>query len=422
MKNSDHLASQLQSQQQGQDDQEILQNANRIVIKLGSHVFLELIKNRDNALLSAEEKAGFYSLINQCVQLIQLKKQVILVSSGAVALGQAQLNLTETELSLSQKQACAAVGQTMLMQEYKAALGMAGLVPAQVLLTAHDFSDRKHYLSLQQTLESMLALNIVPIINENDVTSTAGIEEVAQSMGFKDNDMLSALVASRLNADLLVVLTNVKGIYTENPVSNSQAKPISHVARLTELDAITAHGQSSAGRGGMESKLEAVKAAARSGITTYITSGLDPAPLSALLPATVSEPNSEQEPATKPAGTLIEPANAMKDKQRWIGMASGYEGIIVVNDGAEAALRFKQASILPIGVVSVHGQFVAQQVISVHNSRGKELARGLSNFSSDEIEKMRGKQSQDIHLALGQREAVQRPEVIHRDDLVVFPE
>ncbi len=383
--------------------------ARRIVIKLGTQVVI------DGGALAEERLAG---LVRQCAGLIRAGKEIILVSSGAVGLGRRKLaaNLEKGRgLTLTEKQACAAVGQSLLMDAYGELFGRNGIVTAQVLLTAMDFAERKHYLNLQQTLETLLRLQAIPIINENDTVSTMELQDEGYTKAFGDNDKLSALVAGKLGADLLVILTNVDGIYTENPETNPHAVRIARIEKFGDLHDIQVAGQSAMGRGGMASKLEAARIAAISGVYTFITSGLKPDPLTPLLQET-----------NEPAGTLVFPQAAMRGKKRWIGMASGYHGVVVVNDGARRALVENRASLLPIGVVDVEGEFAAQQVVSIQDENGVEVGRGITRFSATDLHKIKGVRSEKIASILGgngqEAGKTEKEEVIHRDNLVIFEE
>jgi glutamate 5-kinase len=222
--------------------------------------------------------------------------------------------------------------------------------------------------------------------------------------------MLSALVASKLDADLLVILTNVDGIYTDNPFTNPDAKRVSLIENFQDLQKIDASGQSLLGRGGMSSKLEAARMASLSGVHTLITSGLSPQPLSALL-------NDDL-----PSGTVVLPQATLSGKKRWIGMASGYHGAIVVNAGAKKALVEQHASLLAIGITGVLGEFLAQQVVSIQDETGEEIGRGLTHFSSKEIERIKGLRSEQIADRLGLDSHERAEEIVHRDNLVVFEE
>lgn len=389
--------------------QQPLNQAKRIVIKLGTQVVIE--SNGPLAgMLALERLAG---LARQCAELAKGGREVILVSSGAVGLGRQMLSKIlsgREKLFLTEKQACAAVGQNQLMDTWRTLFGHYGLSTAQVLLTAMDFADRRHYLNLRQTLETLLKWGVIPVINENDSVSTMELREEGYVKGFGDNDKLSALVASKLEADLLVILTNVDGIYTDNPFTNPDAERIPLIESFQALQSIQTSGQSKLGRGGMGSKLEAARIAAISGIRTYIISGLKERPLAALL----------GEADAQDSGTLVLPQAAISKKKRWIG-ASGYHGVIIVNEGARAALMEKQASLLPVGIVGIEGEFSAQQVVSVQDERRTEIGRGLTHFSSEEIDLIKGLTSDRIAEVLNGKSA-KREEVIHRSNLVIFQE
>lgn len=387
-----------------------LSDVKRMVIKLGTQVVVEQAgfqtdaSPRNTSILAQDRLQAW---VRECAELIHNGREVLLVSSGAVGLGRQHLGLAHS-LSLTEKQACAAVGQSLLMEQYRAWFAQHGLAVAQVLLTAGDFADRTHYLNLRHTLETLLRLGVVPIINENDSVSTMELQEGRITKGFGDNDKLSALVAAKIDAQLLVVLTNVNGIYTDNPEHCPEARLIPVIEHLEALQAIQTAGQSQLGRGGMASKLEAARLAAISGLYTYITSGLEQPGLQALLQGT--------EQAT---GTLIHPQASISGKKRWIGLASGFQGVIIVNEGARKALTENQASLLPIGIVSIDGHFLAHQVVSIQDESRREIGRGLSAFSSDELTHIKGLRSERIAELLP---GAHPQEVIHRDNLVIFEE
>ncbi|MEB3288256.1 MAG: glutamate 5-kinase [Vampirovibrionales bacterium] len=418
----------------------------RVVIKLGTQVLVETARTENssahhetdpqplgetlsdgpsritagssNIRLDLASQPRMRRFVADCAELVKSGKEVVIVSSGAVGLGRQQLvkklGLIHP-LSLAEKQACAAVGQNLLMDAYRTLFAEQGLITGQVLLTALDFSDRRHYLNLRRTLEMLLRLGVIPIINENDPVSTMELEEDGYAKAFGDNDRLSAIVAGKMDADLLVILTNVDGIYTENPALNPDAKRIAVIEGLEELNNIDTLGKSTMGRGGMASKLEAAKIAAISGVQTLVVSGLGERPLSPLFSKTDAEISPE-------SGTLILPKTAsMTGKKRWIGTASGYNGIVVINDGAAKALVEKQASLLPVGVVSVQGDFEDGQVVSIHDERGMELGRGVTYFSAQDIDRVKGLHSDKINEILDSKyiKAAYK-EVIHRDNLVIF--
>ncbi len=367
----------------------------RIVVKLGTRI----LTGDDGALA----RDRLTELVAQCAELIRQGKEVLVVSSGAVGLGRQMLRpqpLASGSIPLVDKQACAAVGQNLLMDVYRELFGRYGLVTAQVLLTAADFADRKRYLNLRGTLERLLHYKAVPIINENDTVSTMELEESGQGKGFGDNDMLSALITSKLDADLLVILTNVDGVYSENPENNPAARPLPLIDSFEKLGGIKIQGQSAGGRGGMTTKLEAARIAAISGAHTFITSGYRE---NALLDALSLSANGRDH------GTLVLAQSTLSGKKRWIGLASGYRGVVVVNGGARAALVEKHASLLPIGIVDIQGDFAPGHVVSIQDETGIEIGRGLIRFSSADTRQLIGRTPFD-------------DVVIHRDNLVIFEE
>lgn len=382
-----------------------LGQAKRIVIKLGTQVVIQ-----EEGRLSLERLSA---LVNQCALLVAQGKEILLVSSGAVGLGRKALKLYG-KISLPQKQACAAVGQGLLMETYRYLLHNYGLQTAQLLLTGLDFSDRQRYLNLRKTMETLMEMQVIPVINENDVVSTMELQESGRTKSFGDNDKLSAIVASKLGVDLLVILTNVDGIYTENPSQNPDARKIPLIETLDQLNGISMDGQSTLGRGGMASKVEAARIAAISGVHTLIMSGQKIDCLSTLL----SDPERAVETAMA-AGTLVMPQGNLSEKKRWIGLASGFSGVVIINEGAKKALMERNASLLPSGISSVEGEFAAKQVVSLQDETGAEIGRGIINFSSEETRRIQGCHSIEIQRILG---PVEHDVVIQRDYLVIFQE
>lgn len=376
-----------------------LNTVNRIVIKLGT----QMVMGEDGQLQAKRLKM----LIQLVAQLSEQNKQVIIVTSGAVGLGRGALDLLGKTLTLAQKQACAAIGQTLLMDAYRAWFAYHDLKTAQLLLTAYDFSHRKRYLNLKDTLETLLELGVIPIINENDTVSTTELAE-DKSKGFGDNDKLSALVASKLGSDLLVILTNVDGIFTENPEQNPDAQKLDVIEGFSALNTIATSGKSTYGRGGMSSKLEAAKLAAISGVHTAVINGSTLDPVKALLTTGACY------------GTLIKAQTPVSDRKRWLGWATGFEGIITINEGAKKALLEKHASLLSAGITTVEGDFSAHHVVSITDEQGEELGRGLVSFSAEDVRKISGAHSKDLAGLLGRKPDVD--EVIHRDNMVLFPE
>ena len=370
-----------------------MQKAQRIVIKLGTH----LLTKEDGGV--ATSRLG--KLVSQCAHLVcEDGKKVILVSSGAVGMGRIALGIDKLS-DLATKQACAAIGQGLLMQQYQRHFARHGLMTAQLLVTADDFSDRRRYLNLRETFERLLSYDVIPIVNENDSVSTMELLEDTRTHSFGDNDLLSALVASKLGADLLLILTNVDGIYDSHPKKNAEAKRIEKLEDFDDLKKLGLKGQSAYGRGGVSSKIEAARLASLGGVSTVISSGF------------------KKDAILKCGGTLVTPKLKLKDRQRWIGLSSGFGGVIKVNQGAADALMKKKASLLPSGVVGVRGSFKANEVVSVETEQGREIGRGIVYFSSDQIAEIQGCHSREISEKLGKTD---HEEIIHRDHLVVFGE
>lgn len=352
-----------------------------MVIKLGTAV---LMREDGSPALSR-----FYSFIESIADLRRAGREVLLVSSGAVGLGARQLNLARRPQLLPLKQACAAVGQGRLMALYADGFERLGVTTAQVLLTEEDFSNRQRYLNLRGTLGKLLELGALPIINENDTVSTAELEsqEAAAQVrvNFGDNDKLSALVASKTEADLLVILTDVDGLYTAEP-NSSDARLIPLVAEITpEIDELAREGASSSkvGRGGIGTKIEAARIAARSGCATVIAGGKLPGIITRIF-------------AGEDAGTLFLPQTGLPGKRRWIAFATTVKAALVVNEGARRALVERKASLLAAGVTEVRGAFERGDVVSIVDEREQEFARGMVNYSSDEARRISGQHSAKI--------------------------
>ena len=370
-----------------------MQKAQRIVIKLGTH----LLTKEDGGV--ATSRLG--KLVSQCAHLVREDgKKVILVSSGAVGMGRIALGIDKLS-DLATKQACAAIGQGLLMQHYQRHFARHGLMTAQLLVTADDFSDRRRYLNLRETFERLLSYDVIPIVNENDSVSTMELLEDTRTHSFGDNDLLSALVASKLGADLLLILTNVDGIFDGHPKKNAEAKRIDKLDDFEDLKKLGLKGQSAYGRGGVTSKIEAARLASLGGVSTVISSGF------------------KKDAILKCEGTLVTPKLKLKDRKRWIGLSSGFGGVVQVNQGAADALIMKKASLLPSGVVGVRGAFNANEVVSVETEQGREIGRGIVYFSSGQIAEIQGCHSREISEKLGETD---HEEIIHRDHLVIFGE
>jgi glutamate 5-kinase len=366
----------------------IVKQARRVVIKLGT------------AVLMREEKgialSRFYAFVEAIADIKQSGKDVLLVSSGAVGLGVERLGLSRGEQLLPLKQACAAIGQGRLMALYADAFDRLGIISAQVLLTEEDFSNRKRYLNLRGTITKLLELGALPIINENDTVSTAELESLDApsyvKVNFGDNDKLSALMASKIEADLLLILTDVEGLYTANPASSAEARLIPVVQEITsEVEELARSGDKSAlGRGGMKAKLEAAKIAVQSGCAVVIASGKIPDIIGRIFKG-------------EEVGTLFLPKPELSGKRRWIAYASSVKAALVINPGARAALSERKASLLAAGVIEVRGTFERGDVVSILDEQEHEFARGIVNYSSEEARKISGQRSAKIDEVLANR-------------------
>lgn len=350
--------------------------ARRVVIKLGSNLFFNE---------SGQVALGrIFSFIEEMAAARLAGRQIIVVSSGAVALGANALKMKSTSASLAQKQALAAVGQSRLMNLYEQGFGKYGLMAAQILLTEEDFSSRQRYLNLRNTLLTLLDMGVIPIINENDTVSTTELEVTDRSPSFGDNDKLSALVMSKLEAQVLVLLSDVEGLYTDNPRENPKAEFIPEVQEITPDIEALAGRKSARGRGGMTTKLEAARIAMNSGGMAIIANGMKPGVLARVL-------SGEDE------GTLlVGKAESLSGKRRWIAFASSVAGRIHINEGALDAIMKKNASLLYAGVTRIENEFEHGDVVAIVGPNGKEIARGIVNYSSADASKLIGKHSGDI--------------------------
>lgn len=341
----------------------------------------------------------FYSFVESIAKLKRDKKEVLLVTSGAVGLGARKLGFTKKPKLLPQKQACAAIGQGHLMAMYADAFEKFDIVTAQILVTEEDFSNRNRYLNLRSCIAELLEFGVLPIFNENDTVSTAEIESLRPDgevkVNFGDNDKLSALIASKIDADLLLILTDVGGLYTADPTSDPDAQLISTVESVSaEIEAL-ADGKpdpksAKVGRGGMKTKIAAARVATQSGCAVVIAGGKTSGIIDKVFNA-------------EPVGTLFLPKPTLSGKQRWIAFATTVRAAVVVNDGAREALTNKKASLLPAGVVDVKGTFDRGDVVSIVDGNGHEFARGIVNYSSEEARKITGQKSDAIDNLIEQR-------------------
>ncbi|MFK5914732.1 MAG: glutamate 5-kinase [Woeseiaceae bacterium] len=367
-----------------------IKNTKRCVIKIGS----ALLTN-DGAGLNM---AGIATWVEQISNLRQRDIEVVLVSSGAVAEGMCRLGLKSRPKSLHELQAAAAVGQMGLIQSYESAFSKYNLHTAQVLLTHDDLSNRQRYLNARNTIRSLLDLNVVPIINENDTVVTDEIR-------FGDNDTLAALVANLIEADYLLILTDQNGLFDKNPREHDDAKLIAEAsANDNSLAAMAEGGAGTFGRGGMATKVSAAKLAARSGTSTLIAAG--------------KEKNIIQKIFSgEDLGTLLyAEQNPVAARKQWLAGHLQIKGQLVLDEGAVKKLCESGSSLLAVGVTNVQGEFSRGEIVSCITTDGTEVARGLVNYNSDDAAKIKGKASMDIESILGY---VDDAELIHRDNLVI---
>ncbi len=369
---------------------EKLRGARRIVVKVGSSLVTDEGRGIDSNAIGG--------WCRQMATLVGQKRELVMVSSGAIAEGMKRLGWATRPHALHQLQAAAAVGQMGLAQAYESALRAHGIGSAQVLLTHADLSDRERYLNARSTLTTLLDLGVVPVVNENDTV-------VNDEIRFGDNDTLGALVANLLDADLLVILTDQAGLFSADPRKNPTAQLVRQgVAGDPELERMAGGAGSAIGRGGMLTKILAAKRAARSGASTVIASGREPDVLLRLA-------------AGESIGTaLVAATPKVVARKLWLGDHLQLRGTVAVDDGAAAKLRDAGKSLLPIGVLTVEGEFHRGDVIAVHDAMGREIGRGLSNYGSADARLIARRPSSEFEQQLG---FVGEPELIHRDNFVL---
>lgn len=368
----------------------VIAQAKRLVIKVGS----SLVTNDGRGL--DHQAIGRWA--EQIAALRQQGREVVLVSSGAIAEGMQRLGWSKRPREIDELQAAAAVGQMGLAQVYESRFAAHGIQTAQVLLTHADLADRERYLNARSTLLTLLRLNVVPIINENDTVVTDEIK-------FGDNDTLGALVANLIEGDALVILTDQPGLYTADPRKDPAATLVTQGdAGDPALEAMAGGAGSSIGRGGMLTKILAAKRAAKSGAATVIASGRE---ANVLVRLGLGEAIGTQ---------LVARTARMTARKQWMADHLQVRGHVVIDDGAAAKLRDDGKSLLPIGVIDVHGTFARGEVIACLNPSGVAVARGLTNYSSSEVRLIQRKPSAEIEAVLGY---MLEPELIHRDNLVL---
>ena len=363
--------------------------ARRIVVKIGSSLLVDQAAGR----LKSE---WLVSLADDVVALTKLGKELILVSSGSIALGRNLVKLPKGPLALEQSQAAAAIGQISLAHAYQEVMRDRGLTAAQILLTLGDTEERRRYLNARQTIETLLALKAVPVVNENDTVATSEIR-------YGDNDRLSARVASMMSADVLVLLSDIDGLYTAPPGTTPDARRLDEVRAITpEIEAMAGDVGSELSRGGMKTKIEAGRIALSAGTHMVIASGKVMGPLAQL-------------ETGAPCTWFIAPSDPVAARKRWISGQLEPRGSVVVDAGAEKALA-QGRSLLPAGVARIEGAFDRGDVVIIRAPDGRELGRGLVAYAHADAARIIGKRSGEIEAILGH---AGRSELIHRDDMAL---
>jgi glutamate 5-kinase len=366
-----------------------LTDFHRIVVKVGSSLLVDAAAGR-------VKEAWLASLAADIAGLHTEKRDVLVVSSGAIALGRAVLKLAPGPLKLEDSQAAAAVGQIALARTWAAALGQHGITAGQVLVTLGDTEERRRYLNARATIGKLLEWRAVPVINENDTVATSEIR-------YGDNDRLAARVATMMGGDLVILLSDIDGLYDAPPSANPNARLLPLVDRITPaIEAMAGAAGSETSRGGMQTKIEAAKIATTAGGHLVIASGTIAHPLRAI---------AEGARCT----WFLTPANPVTARKKWIAGSLEPKGTVTIDAGAVAALR-RGKSLLPAGVVRVDGAFARGDAVIVRGPDSAEIGRGLVAYDAGDAEKIRGKSSGDILLILG---FAGRAEMIHRDDLVL---
>ncbi|HUV05574.1 MAG TPA: glutamate 5-kinase [Armatimonadota bacterium] len=362
----------------------------RIVIKVGTSTLTDEKGMVDRAYLD--------SLVGQIADVKARGMDELLVTSGAIRAGTERMGLAERPQTMPEKQAAAAVGQNLLMQVYSEIFGHYGITTGQVLLTRDDFGDRRRYLNARNTMLTLFRHDVVPIVNEND---TVAVDEIRVG----DNDNLAALVAASLEADLLIVLSDVAGLYDTDPSKSPDAKVIPTVREIDgRIRSIAGGARDGSGTGGMRTKIEAAEIAMSCGVTMVVADGRQPN----VIPDIV---------AGKQVGTTFLPkTEPLCGRKRWIAFGAPARGGIVVNDGAKKMICERGKSLLAVGVIGVKGDFGSGDMVNVLDGQGNQFARGFVNYSAGEVERIKGRRSSDIESILGYKDF---DEVIHRDNMVL---
>lgn len=367
-----------------------LNHIKRVVVKVGS-----------SSVAHATGKLNLFQIENLVRQLVDLHNQgreVLLVTSGAIGTGAGKLGLTVRPKTIPGKQAAAAVGQGILMHIYEKFFSEYGVTSGQVLLTREDFSDRRRFLNARNALQALLQFGVVPVINEND---TVAVDEI--KLG--ENDTLSALVASLVDAELLILLSDIEGLYTADPRKEPGARLIQEVKEINhEIESLAGGAGSKMGTGGMTTKLQAAKIAAHSGVCTVLARSDEKDIIRRIM-------------GGEPVGTVFWPlANKLEHKKQWIAYSSSVCGKVFVDEGAALALVRQGKSLLPSGVTGVEGSFEMGNTVCIAGPDGREIGRGITYYSSAEIDLIKGAQTKDIARVLGYKDY---DEVVHRNNLVI---
>ncbi len=371
-------------------DRQTISNAKRLVIKVGS----ALLTN-DGAGI---DRQAIDAWVEQIAKLLSAGKEVVLVSSGAVAEGLVRLGIETRPESIHMLQSAAAVGQMGLIQTYETSFRRFDRQTAQILLDHDDMANRERYLNARSVIQTLMELKVVPIVNENDTVVTDEIR-------FGDNDRLAALVANLIDADALVILTDKDGMFDANPDENKDAQLITQaLASDSSLDALAGSSNGALGRGGMQTKLEAARLASRSGCNTVIAGGRNQDILTRICEG-------------ENLGTLLQAGQTpIAARKQWLAGQLQVKGRLVLDDGAAKVLRQQGRSLLAVGVTQVSGEFTRGELVSCEDSSGQEVARGLVNYNADETRLIQGKSTKEIATILGYCDD---DELIHRDNMVV---
>jgi len=369
----------------------LLKDIRRIVIKIGSRVLASSTRGLNTQRIRRITK--------EIASLRQEGYEVVVVSSGAIVAGMKELGLSNKPKGIPLKQAAAAIGQSKLIQMYERNFSKFGIKAAQILLTRDDITDRRRFLNARNTLLTLLSYGVVPVINEND---TVAIDEIK----FGDNDLLSGLVTNVIDADLLIILSDIEGLFTADPSIHPGAKLIPVVEEITkDIETIAGDSKSIEGTGGMASKVETAKRASGYGIPAIIMNGKRPGLLVKALKGF-------------DVGTIFLPNKSrLTSRKHWIASALPTSGHLILDKGAKDALMLRGRSLLPSGISDIKGHFEAGDAVTCEDEHGKVFAKGLTNYNSREIVKIRGKKTGEIEAILGYKDY---DEVIHRDNLVVF--